>query len=96
MQDKIAIIGLGYVGLFLAYAFAEKYEVVGIDEKTYNSVRIKNSDDVKSKLKEQGIPTDVYYPMHLQEYFAYLGYKERGFPIDEMVKDEINYLCRKL
>ena len=31
MQDKIAIIGLGYVGLPLAHAFAEKYEVVGYD-----------------------------------------------------------------
>jgi UDP-N-acetyl-D-galactosamine dehydrogenase len=30
-QDKIAIIGLGYVGLPLAVAFAEKYNVVGFD-----------------------------------------------------------------
>ena len=28
---KIAIIGLGYVGLPLAVAFAEKYKVVGFD-----------------------------------------------------------------
>jgi len=31
MQDKIAIIGLGYVGLPLAHAFSEKYKVVGLD-----------------------------------------------------------------
>jgi len=31
MQDKIAIIGLGYVGLPLAHAFAEKYDVVSFD-----------------------------------------------------------------
>lgn len=30
-QDKIAVIGLGYVGLPLAVAFAEKYEVFGFD-----------------------------------------------------------------
>ena len=30
-NHKIAIIGLGYVGLPLAHAFAEKYEVVGFD-----------------------------------------------------------------
>lgn len=30
-ETKIAIIGLGYVGLPLAVAFAEKYEVIGID-----------------------------------------------------------------
>jgi UDP-N-acetyl-D-galactosamine dehydrogenase len=31
MQVKIAIIGLGYVGLPLAHAFSEKYSVVGFD-----------------------------------------------------------------
>ena len=32
MQDKISIIGLGYVGLPLAYAFAKKgYDVIGFD-----------------------------------------------------------------
>ena len=30
-QDKIAIIGLGYVGLPLAVAFAEQYRVIGFD-----------------------------------------------------------------
>lgn len=30
-SDKIAIIGLGYVGLPLAVAFAEKYKVIGFD-----------------------------------------------------------------
>ncbi len=31
MDIKIAVIGLGYVGLPLAHAFSEKYEVVGFD-----------------------------------------------------------------
>ena len=31
MPHKIAVIGLGYVGLPLAHAFSEKYEVVGYD-----------------------------------------------------------------
>lgn len=31
MKDKIAIIGLGYVGLPLAHAFAKQYEVMGFD-----------------------------------------------------------------
>ncbi|NVJ64397.1 MAG: nucleotide sugar dehydrogenase [Flavobacteriaceae bacterium] len=39
MSDKIAIIGLGYVGLPLAVAFAEKYPVVGFD---INEARIKD------------------------------------------------------
>ena len=40
--DKIAIIGLGYVGLPLAVAFAEKYKVIGFD---INSPRIKELND---------------------------------------------------
>ena len=31
MTDKICMIGLGYVGLPLAIAFAEKYPVIGFD-----------------------------------------------------------------
>jgi len=31
MNHKIAVIGLGYVGLPLAHAFSEKYDVIGLD-----------------------------------------------------------------
>lgn len=41
-KPKIAIIGLGYVGLPLAVAFAEKYSVVGFD---INKFRIKELND---------------------------------------------------
>ena len=41
-QDKIAVIGLGYVGLPLAVAFAEKYSVVGFD---INESRIKELNE---------------------------------------------------
>jgi UDP-N-acetyl-D-mannosaminuronate dehydrogenase len=36
-QNKIAIIGLGYVGLPLAVEFAKKYKVIGFD---INSIRV--------------------------------------------------------
>ena len=44
-----------------------------------------------AKLSEKSIPTAVHYPMplHLQEAFAYLGYKEGDFPISEAVSNEI-------
>lgn len=42
MKDKIAIIGLGYVGLPLAVAFAEKYQVVGFD---INKNRVKELNE---------------------------------------------------
>lgn len=55
------------------------------------SIRVKNREEVQAKLKEQGIPTAVHYPMplHLQEAFAYLRYKKGDFPMAEMVSKEI-------
>lgn len=55
------------------------------------SVRVKNRDEVQARLKDAGIPTAVHYPMplHLQECFAYLGYKKGDFPISEIVSNEI-------
>jgi len=46
---------------------------------------------VQTKLKEAGVPTAVHYPMplHLQECFAYLDYKEGTFPVAERVSSEI-------
>ena len=55
------------------------------------SVRVQNRDAVQAKLKGQGIPTAVHYPMplHLQKCFEYLGYEKGDFPISEIVSDEI-------
>ena len=55
------------------------------------SVRIQNRDVVQAKLKEQGIPTAVHYPMplHLQECFGYLNYAKGDFPVSELVSNEI-------
>jgi UDP-2-acetamido-2-deoxy-ribo-hexuluronate aminotransferase len=57
------------------------------------SVRLKEGrrERVQAALKEAGIPTAVHYPMplHLQECFAYLGYKKGDFPIAEKVSEEI-------
>ncbi len=55
------------------------------------SVRVENRDEVQAKLKEQGIPTAVHYPMplHLQEAFKYLNHKKGDFPLSEKISDEI-------
>jgi UDP-2-acetamido-2-deoxy-ribo-hexuluronate aminotransferase len=55
------------------------------------SIRVRNRDEIQSKLKEVGIPTAVHYPMplHLQECFSYLGYKKGDFPVAERVSQEI-------
>jgi len=76
MSDKIAIIGLGYVGLPLAVAFAEKYQVVGFD---INEARIKElnaghdhtleveDDLLKSVLSKKGASKGLFNSCNLED-----------------------------
>jgi UDP-N-acetyl-D-galactosamine dehydrogenase len=51
-QFKIAVIGLGYVGLPLALEFAKKYDVLGFD---INKIRVKELDSGLDRTKEADI-----------------------------------------
>jgi UDP-2-acetamido-2-deoxy-ribo-hexuluronate aminotransferase len=55
------------------------------------SIRVKNRNEVQARLKEQGVPTAVHYPMplHMQECFRYLGKKQGDFPVAKRVSKEI-------
>ncbi len=55
------------------------------------TIRVKNRGALQAKLKDEGIPTAVHYPMplHLQECFQYLGLKEGGFPVAEKASKEV-------
>ena len=91
--------------LALRQAVAEKYTkalsqkdlvLPFVDEKATSawaqySVRVKDRDALQVRLKAEGIPTAVHYPMplHLQGAFTYLRYNTGDFPISEMVSDEI-------
>jgi UDP-N-acetyl-D-galactosamine dehydrogenase len=48
-EKKIAIIGLGYVGLPLAIEFGKKYKVLGFD---INEVRIEELNSGKDRTNE--------------------------------------------
>ena len=52
MENKIAIIGLGYVGLPLAVAFAEKYSVIGFDNNAARIEELKKNYDHTLELSE--------------------------------------------
>ena len=53
MSNKIAIIGLGYVGLPLAHAFSSKYKVVGFDIAQWRIDELRNGVDRTLELSSQ-------------------------------------------
>jgi len=54
-RTKIAVIGLGYVGLPLAHAFSEKYEVVGFDIAQWRIDELNSGVDRTLELNEDQV-----------------------------------------
>ncbi|MDY6969973.1 MAG: DegT/DnrJ/EryC1/StrS family aminotransferase [Spirochaetota bacterium] len=48
-------------------------------------------DSMIKQLKDEGIPTAIYYPipLHLQKAFSHLGYCNDDFPVSEIVSNNI-------
>ena len=68
------------------YSSWAQYTIQLEDRKTRDALQA-----LQKELKEQGIPTMVYYPkpMHLQGAFADLGYKKGNFPVAESLCERV-------
>jgi dTDP-4-amino-4,6-dideoxygalactose transaminase len=106
---------------FYDKAFAGCVNIAVPEREKYSShifhqytVRIKNGlrDDLKKYLEENKIPSMIYYPgpLHMQEAYRFLGYKESDFPVTnslckevlslpvhtEMEQDQLEYITQKI
>jgi len=73
MKDKICIVGLGYVGLPLAAAFAEKYDVVGFDINASRVAQLKEGYDATLELEREtldAVKERLHYTTDLEEIRA--------------------------
>ncbi|OYY07865.1 MAG: Vi polysaccharide biosynthesis protein VipA/TviB, partial [Sphingobacteriia bacterium 35-36-14] len=61
-QYTIGIIGLGYVGLPLSIAFADKYSVIGYDINIDRITELKNGVDKTKELESVQFSTKI--PIH--------------------------------
>jgi dTDP-4-amino-4,6-dideoxygalactose transaminase len=54
------------------------------------TLRVQRRDELKNILRQQGIPSEIYYPLslHLQKAFAYLGYHAGQMPVAEKASEE--------
>lgn len=54
-------------------------------------IRARHRDELKTFLKNRGVPSDIYYPLplHLQRAFGYLGYERGDLPESEAASQEV-------
>jgi len=81
-----------YDQLFAGIGLPITVPAVMTDRHIFNQyvIRVPRRDELQAYLKEKGVGTEVYYPvpLHLQECFAYLGYKAGAFPESERAAKE--------
>ena len=70
MKKKIAIIGLGYVGLPLAVAFSKKFEVIGFDINQRRIQELKNGHDHTLEIEDHllsSVSNNLSYSFNIQD-----------------------------
>ena len=71
-NKKISIIGLGYVGLPLAVAFAEKFQVVGYDinKSRIQDLKVGNDKTLEvEKASLESVKSNITYTSNIQDTY---------------------------
>ena len=69
-KEKICLIGLGYVGLPLAVAFAEKFKVIGFDISNNRVQELEGGHDKTLEIEDdllQSVRSNITYTDNLQD-----------------------------
>jgi len=67
-EDKLAVVGLGYVGLPLAVQLAKHFDVVGYDLKTERIAELKSGYDRTLEVSQEELKnTQVFYTDNAEE-----------------------------
>ena len=99
MDNKIAIIGLGYVGLPLAIEFGKVFETIGFD---VNELRIKELltgkdstlETTPSELKEAQLLNFTSDPEGIQNSNIFIFHLQMNFKLTQPFRDPLNaMLC---
>jgi dTDP-4-amino-4,6-dideoxygalactose transaminase len=85
-----------YRELFTENGLVDKLGLPSSEEgifHVYNqySICVPRRDELRSYLRDHGIPTEIYYPspLHVEPAFAYLGYRNGDFPNAEVTCREV-------
>lgn len=81
-----------YDALFASAGVAVKVPKIATDRHIFNQyvIQVSNREELQVHLKQKEIGTEVYYPvpLHLQECFSYLGYRQSSMPNSERAAKE--------
>src|SRR5689334_21854262 len=67
-KEKLAVIGLGYVGLPIALEFAKKISVIGFDINAERIEKMKNGIDPSNELEKEAFDnSDILFTNNLED-----------------------------
>lgn len=85
-----------YVQLFSEAKLADRLTLPAVGPDNFHvfnqfTIRVQKRDELRSYLKDQGVGSEVYYPLplHLQNCYRDLGYQKGAFPQSERAAEEV-------